>query len=364
MNRNHQSARRSRMTGFGLVEIMVAMLIGMFGVLIMMQVLTVSEEQKRTTASGNDSMNEGVLALYAVQSDVRMSGYGITDAKVLGCAITLRAGVTLASLAPVSINSTNITGADANTDTLLVFYGNSFGTPQGDVVLGAGNTMQTPSAFVVNDWVIVAPTVRPAPCTLTLDRVTNVAASALTLASGVTAGVGATIFNLGQSYRAIGYAIRNGSLTSCDYTNAAVNCATAAGWNSIASNIVSLRAQYGRDTAAGAMDGIVDSFDQATPNAAVTPNTLCAWSRISTVRLALVARGAQMASIDKSTGLPEVLTAAAPDWDGSTAGNPPGSAATPFVLTGDANWQNYRYRVFQTQVPIRNMSWMGAVAGC
>ena len=82
------------------------------------------------------------------------------------------------------------------------------------------------------------------------------------------------------------------------------------------------------------------------------------------LRLALAARGAQMAAIDKSTGLPEVLTASAPQWDGTNAGNPPGSVATPFVLSGDANWQNYRYRVFQTQVPIRNMSWMGAVTGC
>lgn len=350
MSMNNRSSLPRRMAGFGLVEIMVAMLIGMFGVLIMMQVLTVSEEQKRTTTSGNDAMNEGVLALYAIQSDVRMSGYGITDAKILGCSLVLRAGVTLGSLAPVSINSANITGADANTDTLLVFSSNSYGTPQGDVVIGAGNTVQTPSAFVANDWVIVAPAVRPAACALTLDRVSNVAAGALTLTSGATANVGDTIFNLGQSYRAIGYAIRNGNLTSCDFTNAGVNCAVAAGWNSIASNIVSLRAQYGRDTSAGAMDTFVDVYDQTAPT------TLCAWTRVSAVRLALGARSVQMEKAE--------VTAAAPVWEGSAAGNPPGSTAAPLVLTGDANWKYYRYRVFQTQVPIRNMTWMGVTTGC
>lgn len=343
---------------------MVAMLIGMFGVLIMMQVLSVSEEQKRTTTSGNDAMNEGVLALYGIQSDVRMSGYGITDAKILGCALTLRAGVTLASLSPVTINSANITGADANTDTLMVFYSNSFGTPQGDKVIGAGNTMQTPSAFVANDWVIVAPVARPTPCNLTLDRVTNVAAGAVTLASGTAAASGSTIFNLGQSYRVIGYAVRGRSLTACDYTNAAVDCTVAGSWNAISSNIVSLRVQYGRDTAVGAMDGFVDSYDQATPNPAVTPNTLCGWSRISAVRMALVARSAQIGAIDKTTGLTEVLTSVAPQWEGSVTGNPAGSTASPINLTGDATWQNYRYKVFQTLVPIRNMSWMGVVTGC
>ncbi|MDZ4076640.1 MAG: PilW family protein [Hylemonella sp.] len=360
----HRRLNRKRSAGFGLVEIMVAMLIGMFGVLIMMQVLSVSEEQKRTTTSGNDAMNEGVLALYGIQSDVRMSGYGITDAKILGCALTLRAGVTLASLSPVTINSANITGADANTDTLLAFYSNSYGTPQGDKVIGAGNTVQTPSAFVVNDWVVVGPSARPTPCTLTLDRVTNVVGATVTLASGIALGTGDTIFNLGQSYRAIGYAVRNGNLTTCDYTNAAVNCAVAGSWASIASNIVSLRAQYGRDTAVAAMDGFVDSYDQATPNPAVTPNTLCGWSRISAVRMALVARSAQIGAIDKTTGLTEVLTAAAPLWEGTAAGNPAGSTAAPINLSGDATWQNYRYKVFQTVVPIRNMSWMGVVTGC
>lgn len=362
--KRHPQLNRKYSAGFGLVEIMVAMLIGMFGVLIMMQVLTVSEEQKRVTTGGNDAMNEGVLALYAIQTDVRMSGYGITDPKILGCALTLRAGVTLPSLSPVTINSANITGADANTDTLLAFYSNSYGTPQGDVVIGAGNTMQTPSAFVINDWVVVGPATRPAPCTLTLDRVSNVAGATVALLSGAVANAGDTIFNLGQSYRAIGYAVRNGNLTTCDYTNTAVNCATAASWTSISNNIVSLRAQYGRDTAAAAMDGIVDVYDQATPNPLVTPNTLCGWSRIPAVRMALVSRSAQIGAIDKSTGLTEVLTSVAPQWDGSVAGNPSGSTAAPINLSGDAAWQNYRYKVFQTVVPIRNMSWMGVVTGC
>jgi len=354
--KTYQGLNRKRSSGFGLVEIMVAMVIGLFGVLIMLQVLTVSEEQKRTTTSGNEAMNEGVLALYAIQSDVRMGGFGITDPKVLGCSLQLRVGVTLPSLSPVTINPALITGADASTDTLLVFYSNSLGTPQGDVVIGAGNTVQTPSAFVANDWVVVAPTVRPAPCNLTLDRVSNVAAGAVTLTSGTTAAVGATLFNLGQSYRAIGYAVRGANLTQCDYTNAAVNCAAGGSWVAIANNIVSLRAQYGRDTAMGAMDTFVDAYDQATPDPAVTPNTLCGWARISAVRMALVSRSVQLEK--------DVVTAAAPLWEGSVAGNPTGSASHPIVLTANASWQNYRYKVFQSMVPLRNMSWMGVVTGC
>lgn len=349
LNRKHSA-------GFGLVEVMVAMLIGMFGVLVMMQVLSVSEEQKRTTTSGNDAMNEGVMALYALQSDVRMSGYDISDVKLMGCNLLLRAGVTLNGLAPVTINSSNITGNDANTDTLLVFYGNNNGSPQGDLVFNAGNNIQTPSAFVTNDWVVVAPAIRPSPCNLTLERVNNVAGSVLSLISGAAMAKGDTLFNIGQSYRAVGYAVRNGNLTMCDFTDTTKDCTVAGNWAAIANNIVSMRAQYGRDTTVGAMDGIVDVYDQTTPSVAVTPNTACSWSRISALRLAIVARSIQ---VEKAA-----VTTVAPTWDGSVANNPAGSAASPINLSGATNWRNYRYKVFQTLVPIRNVSWMGVVPSC
>lgn len=345
--KNHMRLNRKNSAGFGLVEVMVAMLIGMFGVMVMMQVLAVSEEQKRSTMGGNDAMNEGVMALYALQSDVRMSGYEISDKRIMGCSLLLRAGVTLNSLAPVTINSSNIAGADANTDTLLVFYGNGTGTPQGDLVFNTtgGNNLQTPSMFATNDWVINAPATRPSPCNLTLQRVNTVVGSIVNLVSGAALPLNSTLFNIGQSFRAVGYAVRSGNLTMCDFTDTTKDCTVATNWSSIANNIVSLRAQYGRDTASGAMDGIVDIYDQTTPSGS---NTACAWARISAVRLAIVSRSVQY---EKTA-----VTSAAPTWDGS--------AASAIDLSGDASWRNYRYKVFQTIVPIRNVSWMGVVPSC
>jgi type IV pilus assembly protein PilW len=364
--KNHWRLNRKRSAGFGLVEIMVAMVIGMFGVMVMMQVLSVSEEQKRSTTGGNDAMNEGVMALYALQSDIRMSGYGIIDVKLLGCPLNLRSSptVTLSALAPVVINSSDITGQDPNTDTVLVFSGTTNGTPQGDAVNSVtasppSNQVQTPQSFSAGDWVIVAPGTRVAPCaTLTLDKVASVGTVSpfpVAWTVGPTYPISGTAFNQGQSYRAVGYAVRNGNLTTCDFSVA--SCAGSTGWTSIADNIVSLRAQYGRDTAAsGSMDGFVDIYDQTTPSTGVTPNTACSWARISAIRFALVARSAQS---EKTT-----VTTAAPVWDGSAANNPTGSAANAINLNGNSQWQYYRYKVFQTTVPMRNVSWMGAVAGC
>ena len=363
---------RKRLAGMGLVEIMVALVIGLFGVLVMLQVLSVSEEQKRSTTGGNDAMNEGVLGLYTLQSDIRMAGYGIADKKLMGCSLTLRTGVVLDSLAPVVINSSNITGNDANTDTLLVFYGTTMGTPQGDNIIASGNVIQTPAAFAVNDWVVAAPgTVTPtSPCTgaLSLQKVASITNNVVALASAfdLTPFAGGTLFNLGQSYHAVGYAIRGGNLTMCDFTDTARDCTQPSSWISIASNMVSLRAQYGRDMTnelappsapvAPGMDGVVDVYNQIVPTTATVPpkTTACGWIRTPAVRLALVARSAQTEK--------NVVTTAAPVWDGSydALGNPD----KPIVLSGFANWQMYRYKVFQTMVPLRNLSWMGVVSGC
>ncbi|MEI8171277.1 MAG: PilW family protein [Rhodoferax sp.] len=363
---------RVKLKGFSLVELMVAMAIGLFGVLIMMQVFSLSEQNKQSTTSGNDAMNEGVVSLYALQRDIRMGGYGIADMKMMGCNVLLRAGVTLVAMAPVTINHAVIPAGDANTDTLLVVYANTNGSPQGDSItaltVADQYPVQTPAAFTANDWVIATPQVQtcattPLPLTpaLTLTRVASVVSPNVTVAVGAGLALAAvpsttpptfpTLFNLGQrTPKIVAYAIRNGNLTMCDYTTNDCSVASAANWVAIGNNIVSLRAQYGRDTAAaGAMDGIVDVFNQAAPS------TACDWARVSAVRLALVARSTQPASS---------ITNLAPVWEGTLVDNPTGSTAAPINLTGNAAWQNYRYKVFQTVVPLRNISWMGKVTGC
>lgn len=363
--------------GFSLVEIMVAMVIGMFGIIVMMQVFALSEERKRTTTSGGDAMTEGVMGLYGLQRDIRMGGYGIGDVSVLGCNVTLPTSATPIAMAPVTINPvvpvTNapfIPAGDPNTDTLLVVYGNSNTSPQGDGIKTAGtNTtygVSTPTSFVANDRLIAAPQTRGAPCNLRLDTVVASGAN-VTVITGVNPSIGDTVFNLGQKPKIVAYAIRGGNLTACDYMvndcSIAANAGSAAIWVPIANNIVSLRAQYGRDTAVvGAMDGFVDVYDQATPNPVLTPNTACGWARISAIRLALVARSAQF---EKTA-----VTAVPLEWDGTTAGNPAGSTSAPIDVsknpdgTANAYWQNYRYKLFQTVMPIRNIAWLGVVSGC
>jgi type IV pilus assembly protein PilW len=125
--------------------------------------------------------------------------------------------------------------------------------------------------------------------------------------------------------------------------------------NPVADNIVHMRALYGVDDGVGdasvtikngglnvAGDGLVDRFvDAATFNALATPP----WQSLIAVRVAIVARSALAEKATGAGGACET-TMAFPTWSGGT-----------FDLSADPNWQCYRYRVFETTVPLRNWIW-------
>jgi len=372
--------------GFSLIEILVGMVIGMLGMIIMMQVFSLSEEQKRTTTGGGDAQSGAAIALFGLQRDLRQSGYGVTDVKLLGCSLALRAGVTLNPLAPLTINHPSIPAGDANTDTLLLVYSTSDNSPQGDGIASqppsAGSAISpdiyrvnTPLSFTAGDQVIATPQNRAAPCNLAMTTVVGVAVAhannvIVTTGTGLINMSFGTLFNLGQAPNSpaantqgpkiLAYAIRGGNLTLCNYMvnncGSNANIGNAAIWVPIASNIVSMKAQYGRDTST-TMDGIVDLYDMTTPSTIVappppetitTPTYQCKWARISALRLALVARSA---NFEKTA-----VTTVAPIWDGS-AGN-------AIDLSANATWQNFRYKVVQTVVPLRNLAWQGVPQGC
>jgi type IV pilus assembly protein PilW len=114
--------------GFGLVEVMVAMVIALLGTIVIFQVFAASEDIKRTSTSGGDAQQFGAIALFTLERDVRLAGYGINNSALLGCSV--RAYDELATppelpnftLAPVQMT----TGADDKTpDQITVMYGDS-----------------------------------------------------------------------------------------------------------------------------------------------------------------------------------------------------------------------------------------------
>lgn len=338
--------------GVSMVELMVGLAIGLVAVVVMLQVFTASNSYKQATTGGDDAQNNGAIALYGLQRDLRQAGYGLSAFNVLGCNLLLRTGVTVSGLGPVVINHANIPAGDAGSDTLTVYYGIANDAVEGDrigaqisgtyTLTSFTNASGTPSV-AVNDRVVAQADVAapPSPCNLTLDTVQSVSASDVTMATGVAGVTGGSLFNLGAAPQVLVYAVRGATLTVCDYmvNNCGAGTLNPAHWVPVANNIAALRAQYGRDTAVGAMDGFIDAYDQSTPT------TACGWFRTRGLRVALVARSAQ-----------SDMVAATPTWAGS--------ATHAFDLSADSNWQRYRYRVFETVVPLRNMTWMGVQPGC
>jgi len=72
MDTLNQPNRTTRQQGFTLVELMVAMALGLITTLVIAQVLIASEGNRRTTMEGSDAQVNGSIGLYSV---LALSGY-------------------------------------------------------------------------------------------------------------------------------------------------------------------------------------------------------------------------------------------------------------------------------------------------
>lgn len=356
-------ARRVR--GMSLVEILVAAAIGLIASVAIFQVFAVYEGQKRTTTSGGDAQTNAALGLFTIERDVRMAGYGLNSLDFLGCVINgwdeQAGGGTAFTLtfAPVVITQ----GAAGAPDTIEVLYGN------GDLLPNPANITQnmpdSAAVYRVNNrygfkegnLVVAAETGKP--CTLaqvstlpgTLGDTDNVVHNSGTYTDPDTgaqvqtrynkpAGLGtayttnAKLFNLGSLPMDNVYSVQSGELMLRQGLSGPTTLAAQA----IFDGVVQIQAQYGKDLVGG--DGIVDTFDE------VTPATQAAWTQVLAVRIAVVARASQY---EKD----EVSPATIQLWPDSAVA--PTTAGPVWTLTADD--RHYRYKVFQTTVPLRNMIW-------
>lgn len=148
-----QSSRAvtARPHGFGLIEVLIGMAIGLIAMVAIMQTMVVAESQRRSVTSGADSNTGSVIGSYLIERDLRMAGYGITSISPSGVLQVCGFGTvtlynsgrsantvptydgtnpgtnTYVPFTPVAINPGGIPAGDAGTDTILVNYGGSFG---------------------------------------------------------------------------------------------------------------------------------------------------------------------------------------------------------------------------------------------
>lgn len=370
---------KARDQGFSLVEIMVGLAIGMIAMIVIMQVFDLSEKQKRTTSGGADAQSNGAIALYMIERDTRMAGWGMDSAVYASCnsaysycdgseACGGAAGALGVNFAPV-----RITDGGTNPDSITI---QSFADPNLDTFKYPASTvisksMPQPSAelnvnsvagCVDGGMVLVA---QAGSCTLM--QITQIQGTALKLqhnpgGSGIynppatyqnannwpayTAGASLSCFpqpSAGPLYRKV-YAIDTASRQLQRTDNTVTPAVTD---EPVTAEIFDLQAQYG---IAPAASQTVDEWVDATGATWANPS-LADWKRIKAVRIAIVARSTQY---EKPATAGAACTTTTDDMAAQWA-----SWADDVFSTDDYpdDWRCYRYKTFETVVPLRNVIW-------
>jgi type IV pilus assembly protein PilW len=398
--------------GVSMVELMVAMTISLIGTIIIFQVFEASEGIKRTTSSGGDAQQNGAIALYSIERDLRNAGMGINDTGFAGCKIIGYDNTRVPTDFPVApatflmVPVRIMPGANAQSpDALVVMYasGTHAAASSATIATMAASTdpvrVQSVYGFRAGDLVLVREHVTPLPttpkeCSLMEVTSVNTVDSALVHAGGPytlpwKSGAGVVArFNkpggLGVVYKAkegsvhlLGNLYDSSGSTLPVHTTYFIPKAPEANPNTlstvssfvvsppsqIADNVVHMRALYAMDdginnntvpysTTYAVGDGVIDRYvDAAT---AGTPD----WKRVMAVRVVLVARSA-LPEIPSSgvRSAPCDTTTTPPTWSGSAWAGSPWNFNTRLDLSADDNWQCYRYKVFETTVTLRNWIW-------
>jgi len=119
----------------------------------------------------------------------------------------------------------------------------------------------------------------------------------------------------------------------------------------IVSDVVNMQAQYG--ISASANSNVVNAWVNAT--APWDAPSIANRNRIKAIRIVVVARNGLL---EKEVVTNTCTTSKGTVNNGPCAWDDTDFDAAPAIdLSADANWQNYRYRAFETIIPIRNLLW-------
>ncbi len=347
------------------------MTVGLLTVLVITSTYIGFEKQKRTTSNGSDAQQNGLIALHAIETDARMAGFGLTLPGQLACTemIQYEAGTSkIVPLSPVRITD----GGAGQSDSIQFTYSDAgigstpsvLMTPMPSSDSSITITSVNSSGYTANQdkFLISSPVSSPGtgvaqPCTR-LAYVNFNLPDPLNLAN-LNPALGNNIFpkitqgNPADGYEAYSsFAINMGKFLQTQYSIDAKKDFVATDISlaarpvtPLANNIVNIQAQYGfapQNPTPGSPAPAVNAWSDATAVALTTAEIM----RVKAIRVAVVARSSLKEK--PSTGTVCDATKTAPiTWSGGPSVD----------LTADSDWQCYRYKVYQTIIPLRNVIW-------
>jgi type IV pilus assembly protein PilW len=335
----------NKQAGFSLIEVMVGLVVSLLVSLVILQVFAVFEGQKRSTSGSADAQTNGSIALYNLQRDVQLAGFALpifsSSNSPLQCTAFTPTGT---DIAPVSItDGGDLAGAS---DTLTVRYGTSDGGGSPAIIstVTSGNEVLVlnNAACKEGDSVIIS---KGTDCLFMQNGVSSLSGTTgITLNTPTDASINqdASLSCLG-AWKAISYSINNAyQLVRSENGSNAPNVA----------EIVNLQAQYGiaNPPDSTGNNNTITRWVNATGETWSHPNNANR-KLIKAIRVAIVARNGllekETVSYPCSTAHPSLCA-----WTGTSE-----SPAPTIDLSNLSNWQQYRYRVFTSIIPLRNVVW-------
>lgn len=361
---------RSRIQiGFGLIEIMVGLAIGMIATIVMFQTFAVSESQKRTTTGAADAQSNGAIGMFLMERDIKMAGWGLQTSDFAKCDSFFTyhdstSGAIDSNATPGSslLASATIADGGADPDSITIqYYGNPTDPRFSFGVTSVRSTMTLPSADVKVASVVGCSTGNLMLITngaiggnCTLAQVSNVDSTTLSLkhepgnqypynpevadmASWPKYSEGATVQCFPNQYKRT-YQVTAGQLELTQPDAAGVEQTFP-----VAPEILDLQAEYGiADAGSQQVNGWV------TATGAFANPTITNIRRIKAVRIALLARSATYEKPGTDGNCSATTDDMVTNWS---------SWATFDAARLPADWKCYRYKAFEITVPLRNIIW-------
>jgi type IV pilus assembly protein PilW len=389
---------RTSQRGMTLVELLVAMAMGIAVVLVVSTLLVAGENHKRTTTSTNDADQTGAYAFHALDRALRGAGSAIaesvypSDRGVLGCILNvggilptstpfpapfglfLSGGTANLRVAPLLIGAAM--SQSTNSDVLMVMSGSGAGGGVSRPEYGAGGStsliLESTVGFNQYDMALVT---QPGVPDCLLEEVSSTSASALTLGTAspyyyTSTSSSANLATLAASTQSYVTPLGNAAANNVqfllfgvgsDYTLYSYDLLQNAtlvqglGANSsqaITDGVVQMNAIYGIEstTAPGTIDHWAAPLSAQGYDIATVMTTPALMKTIIAVRVAVVVRGEYY---DKHQVSPATL----PIFTGYT------NTVTSTDLSRNVTIpdRGYRYRVFEFTVPLRNMILLAGV---
>ncbi len=376
-----------RLQGFSLVEVLVALVVGMITILIVFQSMAAYEGQKRSATSGGVAYQGGAVAMHLLERELLSAGNGLastpnllycpTDADKSGTAVlpTAPTSFTIDPDPPTPIRMIPVIitdGGSGATDSITVMYSTAATLrPAVELTDDPSSSSMALDVGVANlagfnddDFILVVEQTGgslPSTCAIAQVFDTTSVSDSISIDDDAavpynrSGGIGtdyspdAELINLGANPVLSQYGVANGGLVSVDLLQRPPFNASA---RLLVEGVVSLQAQYGVDTNG---DDVIDSWFEPTGSswAAATLNVTRV-AQIKALRLGLVVRSNLL---EKRDGGGNCTTSPASLTILPALGGSPGSPAstTMDLSTGDARC--YRYKVFETVIPFRNMIW-------